>query len=103
MSFMKRFAEATDEKVVVALAAELRDRFGPLPPAAKRLVALAKLRVACAAAKISNIDAKDRRAVFYKVGSRDVAFVRDLKGKTPDRKIAELISFASRQDGGSPS
>ena len=103
MSFMKRFAEATDEKVVVALAAELRDRFGPLPPAAKRLVALAKLRVACAAAKISNIDAKDRRAVFYKVGSRDVAFVRDLKGKTPDRKIAELISFASRQDGGFPS
>ena len=103
MSFMKRFAEATDEKVVVALASELRDRFGPLPPAAKRLVALAKLRVACAAAKISNIDAKDRRAVFYKVGSRDVAFVRDFRGKTPDRKIAELISFASRQDGGSPS
>ena len=95
MSFMKRFAEATDEKVVVALASELRDRFGPLPPAAKRLVALAKLRVACAAAKISNIDAKDRRAVFYKVGSRDVAFVRDLKGKTPDRKIAELLAFVA--------
>ena len=95
MSFMKRFAEATDEKVVVALASELRDRFGPLPPAAKRLVALAKLRVACAAAKISNIDAKDRRAVFYKVGSRDVAFVRDLKGKTPDRKIAELAAFVA--------
>ncbi|MBO4709223.1 MAG: transcription-repair coupling factor, partial [Kiritimatiellae bacterium] len=97
MSFMKRFAEATDEKVVVALASELRDRFGPLPPAAKRLVALAKLRVACAAAKISNIDAKDRRAVFYKVGSRDVAFVRDLKGKTPDRKIAELTAFVSNR------
>ena len=95
MSFMKRFAEATDEKVVAALAAELRDRFGPLPSAAKRLVALAKLRVACAAAKISNIDAKDRRAVFYKVGSRDVAFVRDLKGKTPDRKIAELLAFVA--------
>ena len=95
MSFMKRFAEAADEKVVAALAAELRDRFGPLPPAAKRLVALAKLRVACAAAKISNIDVKDRRAVFYKVGSRDVAFVRDLRGKTPDRKIAELAAFVA--------
>ena len=97
MSFMKRFAEATDEKVVVALASELRDRFGPLPPAAKRLVALAKLRVACAAAKISNIDAKDRRAVFYKVGSRDVAFVRDFRGKTPDRKIAELAAFVAEK------
>ena len=95
MSFMKRFAEAADEKVVAALAAELRDRFGPLPPAAKRLVALAKLRVVCAAAKISNIDVKDRRAVFYKVGSRDVAFVRDLRGKTPDRKIAELAAFVA--------
>ena len=93
MSFMKRFAEAMDVKVVSALAAELRDRFGPLPPPAKRLVALAKLRVACAAAKISNIDVKDRRAVFYKAGSRDVAFVRDIKGRTPDRKIAELAAF----------
>ena len=93
MSFMKRFAEAMDVKVVSALAAELRDRFGPLPPPAKRLVALAKLRVACAAAKISNIDVKDRRAVFYRAGSRDVAFVRDLKGRTPDRKIAELAAF----------
>ena len=55
----------------------------------------AVFRVACAAAKISNIDVKNRRAVFYKVGSRDVAFVRDLKGKTPDRKIAELAAFVS--------
>ena len=95
MSFMKRFAEATDGTVISALAAELRDRFGPLPPATKRLVALARLRVACAAAKINNIDVKDRRAVFYKVGSRNVAFVRDLNGKTPDRKIAEIAAFVS--------
>ena len=71
------------------------ERHGPLPPAAKRLVTLATLRVKCAAAKICNVDVKDSRAVFYKVGSHDIAFVRDLKGKTPDRKLKELIGFAA--------
>ena len=95
MSFLKRFAEAMDEKVVNALAEELEDRFGPMPPAAKRLVTLARLRVRCAAARISNIDVRNGRAVFYRVGERDIAFVRDLKGKTADRKLRELIGFTS--------
>ena len=84
-----------DEKVVNALAEELEDRFGPMPPAAKRLVTLARLRVRCAAARISNIDVRNGRAVFYRVGERDIAFVRDLKGKTADRKLRELIGFTS--------
>lgn len=96
MSFMKRFAEATDEKVVAALADELEDRFGRLPPAARRLVRLASLRVKCAAARISNIDVKGTRAVFYRAGSRSIAFVRDLKGANADRKIHELIRAAER-------
>jgi len=95
MSFLKRFAEATDEKVVAALSDELEDRFGPLPPAAKRLVALARLRVRCAAERICNIDVREGRAVFYRVGKRDVAFVRDLRGKTADRKLKELYGFVS--------
>ena len=95
MSFLKRFAEATDERVIKALAEELEDRFGPLPPAASRLVTLARLRVKCAAAKISNIDVRNGRAVFYRVGSRDIAFVRDLKGKTTDRKLKELTACVS--------
>ncbi len=90
MSFMKRFAEATDERVVSALATELEDRFGRMPPAAKRLVALARLRVKCAASRIRNVDVRNGKAVFYRVGSRDIAFVRDLKGKTADAKIREL-------------
>ena len=95
MSFMKRFAEAMDVKVVKALAAELEDRFGKLPPPAKRLVLLAELRVRCAAERISHIDVKGTRAVFYRCGSRDIAFVRDLKGKKPDRKIHELIGLVN--------
>ena len=91
MSFMKRFAEASDIRVVKALAAELKDRFGPLPAAAKRLVRLAELRVECAQALVSNIDVRGTRAILYRYGSRDVAKVADLAGRTADRKIAELI------------
>lgn len=31
------------------------------------------------------------RAVFYRVGSRDVAAVRERESKTPDRKLRELM------------
>ena len=91
MSFLKRFAEAMDVKVVRALEAELKDRFGPLPPAAKRMVRLAELRVRCAAQGVGIIDVKGSRAVLYKAGSRDIAKVVELRGKTADRKIAELL------------
>ena len=100
MSFMKRLAEASDTRVVKALGDELEDRFGRLPSAAKRLLRLATLRVICAAQRISNIDVQGPRAVFYRYGSRDIAFVRDLRGKTADRKLQELIGYltAERKD-----
>lgn len=90
MNFMKRFAEACDRQAVKALASELKDRFGALPPAAGRLVKLAELRVECASAGISHIDVKDERAIFYRNGSRDMVSVSTLKAKNADRKISEL-------------
>ena len=57
---------------------------------------MARLRVRCAAERICNVDGRDCKAVFYRVGSRDVAFVRDLKGKTADRKLKELFNFVSK-------
>ena len=96
MGFMKRFAEAMDVRSVKALGAELKDRFGPLPPQAKRLVRLAELRVMCAVAGIGIIDANGTRAILYKNGSREVAKVVDLKGHTADRKITELLSALRR-------
>ena len=91
MNILKRFAEASDKGAVKALAAELKDRFGRMPPAAQRLVRLAELRVACAREGISHIDVKGERAVFYRSSSHDIAFVARLQTKTADRKIAELI------------
>ena len=94
MSFMKRFAEAADAKAVKALAGELEDRFGRLPPAAARLVRLAELRIACAKAGYAHLDVKGTRAVFRRDGTHEIAKVTDLAGKTVDRRIAELLKAA---------
>ena len=91
LSLMKRFAEAQDVRVVSALAAEMKDRFGPLPPEAEEFVRISKLRVLCANAGYGHIDVKGTRAVFYKDGSRDIAFVHDLRGKTAEAKLGDLI------------
>ena len=98
MSFLKRLAEATDLKVVKALGAEMADRYGKPPVAVKRLLRIAELRVVCAEHRIDHIDVGGTRAIFYRVGSRDIAFVRDLKGKTPDRKLAELLRYVTDSD-----
>ena len=71
--------------------AEMADRFGPLPPEAKEYVRVAEPRVACAKAGIDHLDVKETRAVFYKTGSRQIAFVSELRGTTAERKLAELI------------
>ena len=92
LSLMKRFAEAQDVRIVKALADEMKDRFGPLPPEAKEFVRIAELRVACAHAQLEHVDVKETRAVFYKTGSRDVFRVVDLRGRTSERKLAELMS-----------
>lgn len=97
ISLIKRFAEAMDERVVKALAREMQDRFGPLPKAAQRMVRLALLRVKAAQAGIGIIDVKDKRAILYRNGTRDIANVLDLRGKTADRKIQELT--ASLENG----
>ena len=98
LSLMKRFAEAQDLKTVRALEAEMKDRFGPLPPEAREYVRIADLRTRCAAAGITHIDAKGTRAVFYRTGSRDIAFVETLRGKTPEAKLAELTRLVRNRE-----
>ena len=91
MSMMKRLAQAMDMKELARLRAELKDRFGPLPPPANRLLKMAELRIRCAAAGFSRVDTSERRAVFYRAGGREIALVIDFKEHSPDRRLAELI------------
>ena len=96
LSLMRRFAEAQERKTVKQLAVEMEDRFGPLPPEAKEYVRVALLRTECAAAKIVNVDVKGEQAVFYKAGSRDIAFVEHLRGQSAESKLTELIRIVKR-------
>ena len=98
LSLMKRFAEAQDVRIVKALADEMRDRFGPLPPEAEEFVRVSELRVLCARAGISNVDVKETRAVLYRTGSRDVFKVFDLRGETAKAKLRELIRTLRSQE-----
>ena len=90
MGFMKRLAEAQSGKAVRSLAAELEDRFGKMPAAARRLIRTAQLRMKCSEKGISAIDVRNERAVYYRSGSNEIAFVRILKGRTADQKLREL-------------
>ncbi len=95
IQLMKRFAEVSNTRDVKALAAEIKDRFGPLPRPAARLVRLAELRARCAAAHIEHVDVRGTRAVFYAYGSRKIAFVGDLHTHTADRKLTELMRLVT--------
>ena len=107
MEFHKRLAEAADSGAVRKLRAELEDRYGKLPAAAQRLVKLAEFRVRCAARKVSRLDVKGARAIFYREGSRDPALVGRVSGSDPDRKLNCLFrlldSMAGGRDGARPS
>ena len=96
LSLMRRFAEAQERKAVKQLSVEMEDRFGPLPPEAVEYVRVAMLRTECAAAGIVNVDVKGKQAVFYKAGSRDIAFVERLRGTNAAAKLAELIRIVKR-------
>ncbi len=89
LSFMKRLAEASDLKSLTELKDELADRFGPLPPATKRLIAVAQLRILSAQAKLVRIDTRENKA-FLRDRSQQVIAVIDLKGKTADSKLNEI-------------
>jgi transcription-repair coupling factor (superfamily II helicase) len=53
----RRLAAAPDEAAIGAVIEELTDRYGPLPEPADRLVAVARLRLLCRAAGVTEVSA----------------------------------------------
>jgi transcription-repair coupling factor (superfamily II helicase) len=100
MDILRRIAEAETKKDVSVLSKELSDRFGKPPPAAKRLLSLAVLKTACAAAGISRVDAKDGKAVFRDAATGNIKAVAELRKSSSDKMIAELTRFAERLSDG---
>jgi transcription-repair coupling factor (superfamily II helicase) len=77
----KRLAKMTEPSEVVQFSEELRDRFGPLPEAAKILIDKIMLKVMCKELGIERLDLVDQRLVL--------SFAEDCR--VSPKKITDLI------------
>jgi transcription-repair coupling factor (superfamily II helicase) len=104
LHYYKRLAQAESEDEVGVIAAEIRDRFGPLPADAGDLVKLMLAKVLCRALRIPGLESAPARAVVHlHTGSRVdpdrvAAMVREARGTI--RLTAELkLIVKLPQDG----
>jgi transcription-repair coupling factor (superfamily II helicase) len=93
----RRLAEVTSADDVDALQLEWRDRFGPVPASAERLLRIAALRVACALHGISRVETRAGKVMFTKDNDylmKDGKFPR-LQVERTDACLAELMRLAA--------
>ena len=74
----RKLAQATDKAALDALQAELRDRFGPLPPAVELLLAVGELKILASEKAVTVIEVKDDKLML----TRNNDFIT-LGGKFP--------------------
>jgi transcription-repair coupling factor (superfamily II helicase) len=90
----RKLAEASTDKELNELRADLRDRFGPLPPAAERLLQVSQLRIAAAQRGIRSIETAEDK-VMLRRGSDDWlmpdGFYPRLHATQPAAKLDELM------------
>ncbi|EUA01112.1 TRCF domain protein [Mycobacterium kansasii 824] len=63
MEAYRRLAAASSDNEVAAVVEELNDRYGPLPEPARRLVAVARLRLLCRDSGITEVSAPSAATV----------------------------------------
>jgi transcription-repair coupling factor (superfamily II helicase) len=71
MSLYKRLADLNEDEAIEAYAAELIDRFGPLPEEVEHLLAIVRIKALCRRANVEKVDVGPKGAV---VGFRDNSF-----------------------------
>ena len=64
----RKLAQATDKPALEALQKELRDRFGPLPPAVEMLLLVAELKILASEKSVTVIEVKDDRLMLTRHG-----------------------------------
>ena len=90
LALYRRLADLDSDQEREAFAAELIDRFGPLPPEAGQLIAVAALKALCRRCQISKLDAGPKGAVltFRETGFPDpLALVRFISERPGDYKL----------------
>lgn len=80
IGFYRRLNRAEEPKAIDVLAEELRDRFGPLPPPARRLVEIAHLRLAAAGLGADRLEWRGGLLTF-----------RWPEGRDPSRQVLEHL------------
>ncbi len=102
LSLYRRLADLVDQQEIEGFAAELIDRFGPLPPEVDNLLEVMTLKQLCRQARVERVDAGPKGAV---VGFRENRFDRpekllemvQRKGGTikvrPDQKLVLVAAW----------
>ncbi|MGP0088995.1 MAG: transcription-repair coupling factor [Xanthobacteraceae bacterium] len=99
LALYRRLAEIEDEREIDAFAAELADRFGPLPSEVEHLLQVVAIKALCRRANVEKIDAGPKGAVLsfrdntFADPDRLVAFIREQGPAArvrPDMKVVFL-------------
>jgi transcription-repair coupling factor (superfamily II helicase) len=95
IALYRRLAEAATTGDVDDLYAELRDRFGPLPPQVARLLELARLRIVSAGKHVQSVETREGKLMLRKANTYVMERQRfpRLRGHTPDACLAEIIDY----------
>jgi len=91
----RRLAQVTDGGQLEALAAELRDRFGPLPEPVEWLLMTVRIRLAAAARGITHVEVREGRLMLSRQGEWlqwEGRFPR-LTRKSPGARLREILKF----------
>jgi transcription-repair coupling factor (superfamily II helicase) len=72
LGLYKRLADLDDDEAIEAFAAELIDRFGPLPSEVEHLLAVVRIKALCRRANVDKVDVGPKGAV---IAFRDNVFV----------------------------
>ena len=106
LNLYKRLADLSEDQEIEAFAAELIDRFGPLPDEVEHLLSLVRIKALCRRANVEKVDVGPKGAV---VGFRDNFFANpsglldwiQLEGSLarirPDQKIVLMRDWENAE------
>jgi transcription-repair coupling factor (superfamily II helicase) len=106
LALYRRLAEIDSERELDAFAAELVDRFGPLPPEVEHLLQVVGIKMLCRQANVEKVETGPKGAVIsfrdntFANPERLVAFIRD-QGRAarvrPDMKVVFFDDWESAE------